>query len=286
MQIGVMDGTIIRPTLEGMLDAVAGYGIHHMQFNLGRPGFPELLEQTDPRLWDRIRAAFDARHMTIAALGGQYNMIHPDLQQRREGLQRLRVLASACERLGTSVITLCTGTRDPTSMWRRHPDNGTPEAWTDLVASMRQAVQIAGEFGVTLAFEPEVSNVVDSAQKARRLLDEIGSPHLGVTMDGANIYHAGELPRMRELLDEAFALLGPDIALAHAKDLDHDGEAGHLAAGKGLLDYDHYLSLLDSLALEVPLILHGLTESELPGSLAFVREKLQALPPIPNSPIS
>jgi len=277
MQIGVMDGTIIRPTLDGMLDAVASYGIHHMQFNLGRAGLPALLAQTDTGLWDRIRTAFDARNMTIAALGGQYNMIHPDLQERRKGLQKLRVLASACDRLGTSVITLCTGTRDPTSMWRRHPDNDTPEAWADLVAAMRQAVQIAEEFGVTLAFEPEVSNVIDSAQKARRLLDEIGSPHLGVTMDGANIFHAGELPRMREMLDEAFALLGPDVAIAHAKDLDRDGEAGHLPAGKGLLDYDHYLSLLSKLDFDVPVILHGLTESELPESLAFIREKMQII---------
>jgi len=277
MQIGTMDGTIVRPTLDEMLDAVAGYGIYHMQFNLGRAGLPELLEQTDPRLWDRIRAEFDARNMTIAALGGQYNMIHPDVQKRREGLQRLRVLASACDRLGTSVITLCTGTRDPTNMWRRHPDNDLPEAWTDLIASMRQAVQIAEEFGVTLAFEPEVSNVVDSAQKAHRLLDEIGSPHLGVTMDGANIFHAGELPRMREMLDEAFALLGPDVAIAHAKDLDRDGEAGHLPAGKGLLDYEHYLSLLSKLDFDVPVILHGLTESELPESLAFIQQKMQAI---------
>jgi sugar phosphate isomerase/epimerase len=277
MQIGIMDGTIVRPTLEGMLDAVAGYGIHHMQFDLGRASLPPLLEQTDTRLWDRIRTAFDARNMKIAALGGQYNMIHPDLQVRLEGLQRLRILASACDRLGTSVITLCTGTRDPTSMWRRHPDNDTPEAWADLLAAMRQAVQIAEEFGVTLAFEPEVSNVVDSAQKARRLLDEIGSPHLGVTMDGANIFHAGELPRMREMLDEAFALLGPYVAIAHAKDLDRDGEAGHLPAGKGRLDYEHYLSLLNKLEFDVPVILHGLTESELPASLAFIREKRQAI---------
>ena len=36
---------------------------------------------------------------------------------------------------------------------------------------------------------------------------------------------------MREILDEAFALLSEDIALAHAKDLDRDGQAGHLAGG-------------------------------------------------------
>ena len=38
---------------------------------------------------------------------------------------------------------------------------------------------------------------------------------------------------MREILDETFALLGKDIVLAHAKDLDHDGDAGHLACLQG-----------------------------------------------------
>jgi sugar phosphate isomerase/epimerase len=277
MHIGIMDGTVVRPTLEETLDAIREYGIYHMQFNLGRAGRAELPQRIDTSLCDRIRHAFDARNMTIAALGGQYNMIHPDVQKRRDGLQGLRVLASACDRLGTSVITLCTGTRDPNNMWRRHPDNDSPDAWTDLVASMRQAVQIAEEYAVTLAFEPEVSNVVDSSRKARRLLDEIGSPHLKVVMDGANIFHAGELPRMREILDEAFALIGQDVAIAHAKDLDRDGEAGHLAAGKGLLDYEHYLSLLNKLEFDVPVILHGLTESELPESLAFMRARMQAI---------
>jgi sugar phosphate isomerase/epimerase len=142
---------------------------------------------------------------------------------------------------------------------------------------MRQAAQIAEEYRITLAFEPEVANVVDSAPKARCLLDEIGSPYLKVVMDGANIFHAGELPRMQQILDEAFALLGEDIAIAHAKDLDRDGEAGHLAAGKGVLDYGHYLSLLNNLGFDVPLILHGLSERQVPECVAFLREKMQAI---------
>jgi len=277
MQIGIMDGTIVRNSLSETLDAVVNYGIYCMQFGLGRVGLRELPEQLDTGLCDSIRKEFDARNITMAAISGIYNMIHPDKKQRADGLRRLRVLASACARLGTSVITLCTGTRNPDSMWRRHPDNDSPEAWNDLVASMRQAVQLAEEYRITLAFEPEVANVVDSAQKARRLLDEMGSPYLKVIMDGANIFHAGELPRMREILDEAFALLGEDIVIAHAKDLDRDGEAGHLAAGKGLLDYGHYLSLLNNLEFDVPLIVHGLSETQVPECVAFLREKMQAI---------
>ena len=59
----------------------------------------------------------------------------------------------------------------------------------------------------------------------------------------------------------AVELLGPDIIIAHAKDLDHDGEAGHLAAGKGLLDYAYYLGLLKQAGFKGPLLLHGLAES-------------------------
>ena len=277
MQIGTMSGTFARATLEEALDAVADHGMNCVQFNLSSAGVTEMPTHIDSDLCDKIREAMSARNITMTALGGTYNMIHPDVQRRDDGLRKLRVLASACERLGTSVITLCTGSRDPDNMWRRHPDNDTPEAWADLTVSMRQAIQVAEEHQVTLAFEPEVANVVDSAIKARRIIDEIGSPYLKVVMDGANIFHAGELPRMREILDEAFALLGEHIAFAHAKDLDRDGEAGHLAAGKGLLDYDQYLALLNDVDPDMPIVLHGLSEAEVPGCVAFLREKMEAL---------
>jgi len=163
-------------------------------------------------------------------------------------------------------------------MWRRHPVNDAPEAWRDMAACVREAAEIARQTRVVLAFEPEVNNVVDSAQKARRLLDEIVSPYLKVTIDPANLFHAGELPRMREILDEAFALVGKDIALAHAKDLDHDGDAGHLAAGQGKLDYDRYLSLLRTHRFQGPLLLHGLRAAQVPGCVAFLRRKLAGPP--------
>ena len=277
MQIGIMSRTFARATLEEELNAVANHGISCMQFGLSSAGVTELPTHIDVDLCHKIREEMSSRNITMTALSGTYNMIHPDLQQRADGLRNLRVLASACDKLGTSVITLCTGTRDSNSMWRRHPDNDLPDAWDDLVVSMRQAIQVAEEYQVTLAFEPEVANVVDSAIKARRIIDQIGSPYLKVVMDGANIFHTGELPRMREILDEAFALLGEHIAFAHAKDLDRDGEAGHLAAGKGLLDYDQYLSLLNDIAPNVPIVLHGLSEAEVSGCVDFLRGKMEAI---------
>ncbi len=285
MRIGVLLGTFGGPTLERRLDAVKASGLDCIQVSLDCAGVPLMPDQISAELTSRIRQETAARGIVIASIQGTFNMSHPDPEFRRTGLRRLRVLAEACPRIGTSTIHLCTGTRDRDNMWRRHPDNDSPAAWRDMAACLREAADLARQAGVVLAFEPEVNNVVDSAQKARRLLDEIGSPHLKVTMDGANIFHAGELPRMKEILDEAFALIGRDIALAHAKDLDHDGDAGHLAAGTGKLDYDRYLSLLHTYGFKGPILLHGLSEAQVPGCAAFLREKLARLssPPSPSA---
>ncbi len=199
-------------------------------------------------------------------------MIDPDVELRAAGLRRLGVLAAACGDLGTSIITLCTGTRDPDNMWRRHPDNRSPAAWADLTAAMAIALDHAQAYGVTLAIEPELSNVVSSPQLARRLLDEMRSPQLKIVIDGANLFHHTNLDRMPTVLQEAVALLGPDLVLAHVKELGSNGVPGNLAAGAGSLDYDRYFTLLRGAGYDGPLILHGLAESQVTASVAFLRD--------------
>lgn len=275
IQIGALLGTFRSGTLEERLDRAKACGLECVQMSFDCVGLPTMPDEIPPGLANRVRREASARGLRIAAVDGTFNMSHPDPEHRRKGLDRLRVLAEACGAMGTAHIHLCTGTRDRNSMWRRHPDNTSPDAWQDMTACIREATEIARQGNVVLAFEPEVNNVVDSPRKARRLLDEIASPHLKVTIDPANIFHSGELPRMREILDGAFELLGKDIVLAHAKDLDHDGDAGHLAAGHGKLDYDRYLTLLHASDFAGPLLLHGLSEAQVPGCVAFLRQKLE-----------
>jgi sugar phosphate isomerase/epimerase len=284
MQIGIFAKTFVRPALDAVLDAVQSHGLRHVHFDMACAGLESMPERIDPALCDRIRREMGTRNLAMASVSGTFNMSHPDPAERQRGLQRLATLAAACERLGTSVISLCTGTRDPDNKWRTHPDNGSPEAWRDMVATMQSAVLSAAERDVTLVVEPEVSNVVDSAAKARRLLDEIRSPHLKIVIDGANLFPAGTLPHQHRILDEAFSLLGDDVVLAHAKDLSRDGAAGDQAAGTGLLDYDHYLSLLHGIGFDGPLILHGLGESQVDQAVRFLQGCLSSTAGSPRAP--
>ena len=277
MKIGIFAKTFTRPSLEATLDAVRDHNLDSVQFNLACAGLPTLPDALDASVIERIRAALAARRIEVAAISGTFNMCHPQRAERAANLVRLRVLAQACPAMGAQVITLCTGSRDPQDMWRRHPDNDTPAAWRDMAECVAQALQIAEDCGVTLAFEPEVANVIDSAVKGRRLLDEMRSPRLKVVMDAANLFHRGELVRMPLILAEAFELLAGDMILAHAKDLNHDGEAGHQAAGTGALDYDLYLRLLRASGYNGPLILHSLEEAQVDPAVAFLRRKLRHL---------
>jgi sugar phosphate isomerase/epimerase len=275
---GIFARTFARSSPEDVFDVLVNYGLGETQFNMSVAGLSPLPEEIDPALADRVRVAAAERRIALAAVSGTFNMIHPEEEVRRDGLRRLGVLAGACDRLGTSTITLCTGTRDPEDMWRRHQDNARPEAWRDLLATMQEALEMAEEHGVTLAFEPETNNVVDSAEKGRRLLDEMGSPRLKVVMDAANLFDATDptrcLSRSKEILEEAFELLGGDLLLAHAKDVNRSGEV--VAVGKGELDFDLYIKHLSEAGYDGSLVMHGLAEEEVEGSLAFLRRKLAA----------
>ena len=272
MRLGIFAKTFPRSSLGETLDAVRAHEMDCVQFNMSCAGLRPMPEEISPELADRIREEMNRRNLTMSTVSGTFNMIHPDPERRGDGLRRLEVLTDACRRMGTSVITLCTGTRDPEDMWRHHPDNDTPGAWRTLLVSMEQAVRVAEEQEVTLAFEPEVNNVVDSAEKGHRLLNELRSSRLKVVMDAANLFREGELAHPEEVLDKAFKLLGKDIVIAHAKDVKNTGEV--VAAGLGELDYDRYLENLRGVGFGGPLILHGLQESEVEGSVAFLHTRL------------
>jgi sugar phosphate isomerase/epimerase len=111
MRLGIFAKTFPHPSLEETLDAVRAHGIGCVRFNMSCAGLPPMPEEIPPELADRIREEMDKRGLTMSAVSGTFNMIHPDPEKRRDGLRRLGTLAGACGRLGTSVIMLCTEVR-------------------------------------------------------------------------------------------------------------------------------------------------------------------------------
>ena len=75
----------------------------------GLAGLPTMPEEIPTSLGERIRVELGERNLTMAAVSGTFNMIHPNPRKRRDGLRRLGVLAeevldAAFELLGEDVV--------------------------------------------------------------------------------------------------------------------------------------------------------------------------------------
>ena len=272
MRLGIFAKTFPGTVPGPVLGAAAGAGYAVTQYNMSCSGLPSMPDAVADDAALAVAEAAQAANVEIVALSGTYNMIHPDAAERELGHRRLNALAGAATRMGTRVVTLCTGTRDPDDQWRGHPDNDSPNAWRDLRAAMDRALLVAETHDIDLGIEPELANVVDSAAKARRLIDEIGSARLKIIFDAANLFEAVSLGRQRDIVSAAIDLIGDRIVMAHAKDRTASG--GFTAAGQGVLDYAHYLDGLARAGFDGPLITHGLTAAEAPGVAGFLQAAL------------
>ena len=272
MRLGIFAKTFPGSDPAPVLSAVKAAGFSAAQYNMACSGLDAMPKHIAPEVAFAVAEAARQTGIEIVAVSGTYNMIHPDPAKREDGHRRLDVIATQARNMGTGLLTLCTGTRDPDDQWRHHPDNATPEAWRDLLRAMETAIAIAERHDVDLGIEPEVANVIDSAAKARRLIDTLQSPRLKIVLDPANLFETAGPAKQRDLVSQAIDLLADRLVMAHAKDRDASGR--FVAAGQGVLDYDHYLAGLKRAGFSGDLVTHGLDAAEAPAVARFLREKL------------
>jgi len=271
--LGIFARTFPRASAGEAAAAVAGAGFGLVQLNLSAVGLPTLPAAAELGGLDfgAIRQAFDDQEVGIWGLSASYNMIHPDPAVRSTQTEAAVALIGRAPELGATAVTLCTGTRDPGSMWRRHPGNDAPEAWHDLRGTLDRLLPAAAAAGVRLGIEPEPANVVSSAARARQLLDELGGDAglTGIILDPANLVTVATAGQQAGILREAAGLLARSVCCVHAKDVVGSGYA---AAGTGLLDYQLVFGLLSGLPAGIPVIIQDAAEHD----VARVRKFLLA----------
>jgi sugar phosphate isomerase/epimerase len=273
MQLGIFAKTFEGKSAAEVLPQVKAAGFATAQYNMACSGLPSLPGEIEDGVVAVISDAVKESGVSLCALSATYNMIHPDPLVREKGHGALRALAKAASQLAIPLLTLCTGTRDPHDQWRWHPGNDGQDAWRDLLRSMERAIAIADEFGVELGIEPELANVVSSAAKAKQLIGDMKSARLRIVLDPANLFEIATQGEQRRTVSYAIDLLTGHIAMAHAKDRAADG--AFVAAGKGVLDYPHFLGQLRKSGFTGPLVTHGLTAAEAHAVAAFLRNQLE-----------
>jgi sugar phosphate isomerase/epimerase len=275
MKVGIFAKTFPGDTPAGVLAACHAAGFASVQYNMACSGLGSLPEVISE---DSARQVADAAARTgiqLAAISATYNMTDPDARRRHSGRHAFAAIAGRAAEMGTTMLSVCSGSMDPHDRWRHHPANDEPQSWAEMCREFEIICDIAERHDIFVGVEPEVANIVSSAAKAAQLLAEFPGSRLRIILDPANILEDVPPDQHRRTIDAALDLLGPAIALAHAKDRHDDGSVA--PAGAGIVDWSHFLCGLSGIGFEGPLIAHGMTAGEAPAVATFLTDRIAGL---------
>ena len=283
MRVGLCTTDFLRPLPAAELfERAASLGFETVQLALGSVqecGFTpsahvEIPESIPDGAISAIREASRRTGIPIGAMNGTWNMAHPAPALRADAVRRMEIFFATANELDCPIVTLCSGTRSPVHLWHPHEDNATPEAWNDMLGSMRAAARLAEQYGVTLAIETEAANIIDTPEKARRVMDETGSDALKMILDCANLFHAGDAHpgNVRPTIDRAMEFFGKDVVLAHGKDIRESDGIHFCGTGFGIVDFPYMIESLKKAGFTGDMMLHGaVDEDEIPVCLSNMR---------------
>ncbi|MDR1755074.1 MAG: sugar phosphate isomerase/epimerase [Eubacterium sp.] len=143
-----------------------------------------------------------------------------------------------------------------------------------LVKNLKTVVSYAEKLGVIFAIEPVAKHVINTPEMARKILDEIKSPNLGIIFDPVNLLSINNYNEREQIHNRAIELLDKEIMAVHIKDfIVKDGELESVAVGEGKMNYR---SILKYLKNSKPFI-HATLENTKPGNSAKAREFVEKL---------
>jgi len=182
-----------------------------------------------------IRRSAGDRGLSIACFTPEQvmypvNVASPDARLRASSVATFLRAAELAAELGARMLFLTSG--------RGGETEPRSAGWNRAVDAVGEIAAYADRLGLACVLEPlqrVESNLVNSATDARRMLDEIAAPNLGVTLDTVAAYAAGDS------VDSYFAALGERVRHVHLID---GAPTGHLAWGDGALPLDEIIAAL------------------------------------------
>lgn len=301
MQSGIFTG-YFPYGLEEAARRIRSHGFNTVQLDLVFKDMDLGPGQLTPQVCKRIRDTFRAHDLPICAVSGYTNLIHPDPDQRRANVERMKELLRNARALGSPYVISETGTYNRASEWMADPMNKTEQGFQECRAVIAELCQVAYDHGAMFLLETYVNNVVGSVEETVRMFAQVDHPSLGLLMDPTNYFEDHNIDDMDRVLNQVFDTLTPHIRIAHAKDVarsggdtsekhadigDEDalerlsyrgvGEIVLNAPGTGVLNYDLYLRRLAEKHPNIEVIVEHLDEADVPRSKAFLDGKFREL---------
>ncbi len=219
-----------------------------------------------------LKRLFEKYHLDIAVLGCYLNLANPNPESLAKITHRYLAHIRFASLLGVGVVGTETGAVN--EEYRFEEKNHSDEALEIFIRNVKPVVEYAEKMGVIFAIEPVYKHIVCNPLRARKVLDEIGSPNLQIIFDPVNLLDSCNYRDRDAIIEEAIDLLGEDIAMIHIKDfVVRDGELVSVAAGTGEMDYGKIIRFIK----ERKPYIHVTLENTVPENAVEARRYIQGL---------
>lgn len=272
MQLGIrLHDTKKLPFEERIADVSRlGFKCGHLALAKVISEFPTTDEALTPGLAMYIKNVFARNHVDIAVLGCYLNLANPNPEKLEQITHRYMAHIRFASWLGCGVVGTETGA--PNETYTHVPECHGEEALKTFITNLRPVVKYAEQMGVVFAIEPVWKHIVCNPARARRVLDEIGSPNLQIILDPVNLLDICNYRDQVAIVDEAIELLGPDVAMVHLKDfVVEDDKLVSVGAGLGQMDYTSVMKFMKN---RKPFI-HATLENTTPENNLQVKEFIE-----------
>lgn len=227
----------------------------------------------------QIRAyanAAERADIVIAEVGAWSNPLSPNPEEAEDAVAKCKACLALADQIGACCCVNIAGSRG--ERWDG-PDaaNFTDETFDRIVVVVRDIIDAVNPTHTYYTLETMPCMYPDSADNYLRLLHAIDRKRFAVHLDPTNLicspqryYQTGAVIR------DCFEKLGGHIKSCHAKDIIlHPQAMCHLdeiRPGKGNLDYRVYLSELNKLHPDTPILTEHMGEEDSRNAAIFIRE--------------
>ncbi len=274
MRIGIRAHDVEYAPLEQLIPNIHRQGFHCMHIALSKSikEFKPEIETMTPGLAMYIKELCMENKVDVAVLGCYLNLCNPDKEQHAKIVEKYKAHIRFASVLGCGVVGTETGAVN--TEYKYEPANHSKEALELFIENVKPIVAYAEKMGVIFAIEPVWKHIVYNVERARYVLDAVNSPNLQIIFDPVNLLCVDNIHEQDQIINQAFELLGKDIAVIHCKDyVVENGELKSIAAGTGGLNYP---LLLKKVKEHKPYV-HITLENTVPANAVATREFMENL---------
>ena len=203
----------------------------------------------------------------VAILGSYINPSNTDDEGLRIDIEKFK------EKIKYASILKPIAVGTETGIYKEGMTN-TEEAYHRVLDTLREIVDEAKKYGVTVAIEGVHCFVINTPQKMKRLIDELDSNYVKVIFDPVNYLNIDNYKEQDKMIEDMFTLLADKICVLHTKDfIVENGEFKSAKPTEGMLNYALILNKMKEHGLDIPIICEEISEIE--AAIAF--DKIQKI---------